>query len=133
MKIAIPASSHLFQFSKFCLVGCSNTGVHYIIFIVLLHMANMHYLAASVLGYTGGMANSLFWNSRWTFAGHARLGIGHVARFFTVNIGSLLVNAGTLYIVVEHCNPPPPELGQLAAIAAGLVVNFIGCRIFVFL
>jgi putative flippase GtrA len=96
-------------------------------------MANMHYLAASVLGYTGGMANSLFWNSRWTFAGHARLGIGHVARFFTVNIGSLLVNAGTLYIVVEHCNPPPPELGQLAAIAAGLVVNFIGCRIFVFL
>jgi putative flippase GtrA len=95
-------------------------------------MANMHYLAASVLGYTGGMANSLFWNSRWTFAGHARLGIGHVARFFTVNIGSLLVNAGTLYIVVEHCNPPP-ELGQLAAIAAGLVVNFIGCRIFVFL
>jgi putative flippase GtrA len=132
MKIAIPASSHLFQFSKFCLVGCSNTCVHYVIFIVLLYTANFHYLAASILGYTGGMANSLFWNSRWTFAGHSRLGIGHVVRFFTVNIGSLLVNAGTLYTAVEHCNTSP-ELGQLAAIATGLTVNFVGCRIFVFL
>jgi putative flippase GtrA len=92
----------------------------------------MHYLAASICGYMGGTINSLFWNSRWTFAGHARLGVSHVVRFFTVNIGSLLVNAGTLYIVVEHYNIPP-ELGQLAAITTGLAVNFVGCRIFVFL
>lgn len=123
-------NKYFLQFLKFCIVGISNTCVHYLIFIFMLNILSVHYIISSVSGYFAGTTNSYFWNSKWTFSGNKN-NIKYFMHFLLVNVGSLVTNIGTLYVFVEYFEGTP-EIGQIFAIATGLIVNFTGCRLFVF-
>ena len=119
------------QFVRFAIVGILNTGIHYSVFLVLLRIATMHYLLASVAGYCTGLMNSYVLNRVWTFESHGSLKRREFAKFVSVNIVALAVNTATLKWFV-FCMKLAPEIGQVFAIVFSLTVNFLGNKLWTF-
>jgi len=120
-----------FQFLKFSFVGVLNTAIQYAVFLVLLRVASVHYLAASLIGYICGLGNSYVLNRRWTFAAAGSSDVSELSRFVVVNAAALAVNAGVLYLLVSRAGVAA-ETGQVVAIAFSMCVNFFGNRFWTF-
>jgi putative flippase GtrA len=119
------------QFLKFLLVGILNTTIQYVVFWILLSVAGINYLLASVLGYCLGMINSYVMNRRWTFASKNPQVLSEGMKFIAVNLLALGTNMALLFFLVslEHFRP---QMAQLWAIAGSVAVNFALNRIWTF-
>lgn len=136
------------QFLKFALVGVLNTVVDFLVFQLLNLTLGWTYLA-QVIGYSAGVLNSYFWNSRWTFRKEHQRSAREAAAFVVVNLVSLGVSLGVLWL----CRNPfgitdawvagwiPAWLGgfvkgdtiaKLIATPCAILFNFIGNKLFVF-
>ena len=136
------------QFLKFALVGVLNTVVDFLVFQLLNLTLGWTYLA-QVIGYSAGVLNSYFWNSRWTFRKEHQRSAREAAAFVVVNLVSLGVSLGVLWL----CRNPfgitdawvagwiPAWLGgfvkgdtiaKLIASPCAILVNFFGNNLFVF-
>ena len=76
-----------------------------------------------------GLANSYFWNARWTFkANHSK---EKLIKFIIVNIVALSINLITLKITVDiyHINE---LISQVIAIFFALIFNFLGNNLWTF-
>lgn len=113
------------QFVKFGLVGVLNTAVQFVVFYFLFRQFHMPMMVASGLGYVAGIVNSYLINRVWTFEVKEKKQAGEFMRFVAVNIVSMGVNLGALKLLVVY-GGLLPELAQVLAIGASLVVNFIG-------
>ena len=87
----------IFQFLKFALVGVLNTVVDFLVFQLFNLTLGWMYLA-QVIGYCAGILNSYFWNSRWTFRKEHRRSAREVVTFLVVNLVSLGVSLGVLWL-----------------------------------
>lgn len=113
------------QFLKFGLVGVLNTGVQFVVFIALFRWLQVPMLVASGLGYAAGIVNSYFINRVWTFQVKERRQAGEFLSFVAVNLVAMAANLGTLKLAVAR-GGMVPEVAQVVAIGASLVVNFAG-------
>ena len=113
------------QFILFALVGLLNTAVHLVVFLALFRIFALPMLLASAVGYASGVANSYFMNRRWTFRVSAPPSTVEFLRFALVNLVSLVVNLAVLEFLVRAF-AIIPEAAQVGAIAASLIVNFVG-------
>ncbi|OKO95431.1 GtrA family protein [Geobacillus proteiniphilus] len=113
---------------RFAVVGVSNTAVDFVIFFLLAAMG-VPAAAAQVVSYGVGMANSYIWNRLWTFQVKRKANIGEFLRFLAVNGLSLGASLGVL-LAAERIMPL--WLAKSAATIAGMAVNFIGSRFWVF-
>lgn len=118
------------QFMRFCTVGLGNTAVDLTAFFVLT-LSGVPYLLAQTLSYSVGVVNSFFLNRKWTFRITHRTNILEVVRFAVVNGFSLLISSGMLFIL-HDANHTDLWLSKLIATGGGIVVNFIGSRLWVF-
>ncbi|MCL6477814.1 MAG: GtrA family protein [Peptococcaceae bacterium] len=118
------------QFLRFCTVGLGNTAVDFTAFF-LLTLAGLPYLPAQALSYSAGVVNSFYLNRKWTFRVRGNANVPEFVRFIIVNGLSLPVSSGLLFILqdVMHLDL---WLGKLAATGGGIVVNFVGSRLWVF-
>ena len=119
------------QFFKFCLIGLLNTGIHYVVFLLLLRLAGIHYLVATVIGYCCGVINSYLMNRTWTFRGAATRRHREFLKFFGVNTVSLGVNVVALEVFVAHLHIPE-EFALILAIGLSTVTNFVGNKFWTF-
>ncbi len=115
----------LVRFGRFLLVGIANTGIHYVIFLLLFRLFDIHYLLASVIGYCCGLVNSFILNKLWTFEVSRSWSKMEVAKFIVVNFASLLANLSSLRLFVLYFSIAP-EFAQIVAIVTSTVVNFLG-------
>ena len=118
------------RFLCFCTVGVGNTAVDFIAFF-LLALGGMPYLAAQALSYAAGIVNSYFLNRRWTFRVVRKANALEAGRFIIVNALSLLMSLGLL-AVLHGENQLSLWLSKFIATGGGLVVNYIGSRLWVF-
>jgi len=119
------------QIVKFLIVGLINTGIHYVVFLLLYRLIDVNYLIASVVGYSCGLLNSFILNKRWTFKTiNVRKDIEFV-KFIIVNVVALAVNIAALRFLVEAMGIKP-EISQIAAIGFSLVINFLGNKFWTF-
>jgi len=118
------------QLLRFCAVGLGNTAVDFTVFF-LLTLGGVPYLLAQVLAYAAGVVNSYFFNRMWTFQVERKINLPEVASFVTVNGLSLLVSSGLLFIL-HDVNHLSLWSGKLLATGVGIVVNFMGSRLWVF-
>lgn len=120
----------ILQLLRFCTVGLGNTAVDFTVFFFLT-LGGAPYLLAQVLAYAAGVVNSYFCNRMWTFRVARKINLPEFAGFITINGLSLLVSAGLLFILhdVNHLGLWP---AKLLATGAGIVVNFMGSRLWVF-
>lgn len=118
------------QFLRFCTVGLANTAVDFAVFF-LLNMAGIPYLPAQAISYSAGITNSFFINRKWTFHVTHKANILEASNFIMVNGLSLLVSSGILAVLYDmnHLNL---WLCKVIATGAGVLINFMGNRLWVF-
>ncbi|MBQ5991963.1 MAG: GtrA family protein [Clostridia bacterium] len=76
------------QLLKFVLIGASNTILDLLVTFALNAIFGIYYLA-KIIGYACGIANSYFWNSRWTFREERKRDAREIVSFIAVNLVTL--------------------------------------------
>jgi putative flippase GtrA len=112
------------QFIKFAVVGVLNSAIQYLVFLFLYRFTGTQYLLASIIGYVAGMTNSYILNRRWTFGSRNQKRLTELARFVAVNLISLGVNLGLLFLLVS-IGGMAPQWAQVLAIAGSTLINFV--------
>jgi len=118
------------RFLRFCTVGLGNTAIDFTAFF-LLTLGGIPYLLAQALAYVAGIVNSYFLNRRWTFRVVRKANALEAGSFIIVNGLSLLVSLGLLAVLHDE-NQLSLWLSKFIATGGGLVVNYIGNRLWVF-
>jgi putative flippase GtrA len=119
------------QFIKFAIVGVLNSAIQYLVFWLLYSLAGTQYLLASIIGYIAGMINSYILNRKWTFGSRNQKLLAELSRFVAVNLISLGVNLGLLFLLVST-GVMAPQWAQLLAIAGSTLVNFVLNKVWTF-
>ncbi|OBA07704.1 sugar translocase [Paenibacillus polymyxa] len=124
--------AQLLPMIRFGIVGLVNTGVDYIIFM-LLAWAGVQVVVAQIISYSCGTANSYILNSRWTFSKQQanNTNKGRLLKFIVINL--IVLGITSLLLQVLHTETELPlALSKLIATAAGMIINYIGSRYWVF-
>ena len=138
----------ILQLMKFVLIGASNTLLDLLVTFVLNAIFGIYYLA-KIIGYICGVANSYFWNSRWTFREERRRDAREIVSFLIVNLVTLGLSLLLQWVLRDQLHLDVwwmQALGDnfftklingerfclLLASGAALLVNFIGNKLFVF-
>jgi putative flippase GtrA len=119
------------QFVKFAVVGVLNSAIQYLVFLFLYSFTGTQYLLASIIGYVAGMTNSYILNRRWTFESRNQKLLTELSRFVAVNLVSLGVNLGLLYLLVST-RVMIPQRAQVVAIVGSTLVNFVLNKVWTF-
>ena len=136
------------QLLKFVLIGASNTLLDLLVTFVLNAVFGIYYLA-KIIGYACGIANSYFWNSRWTFREERRKDAREILSFVAVNLITLGLSLLLQWILRDKLHLDAWWLrtagenfftkllnGErfclLIASGVALLVNFVGNKLFVF-
>jgi putative flippase GtrA len=119
------------QFIKFAIVGVLNSAIQYLVFLFLYSLTGTPYLLASIIGYLAGMINSYILNRRWTFGSRNQKLFTELSRFVAVNLVSLGVNLGLLYLLVST-GVMIPQWAQVVAIVGSTLVNFVLNKVWTF-
>jgi putative flippase GtrA len=119
------------QFAKFSLIGVLNTGIHYLVFLLLFFSLGMNYILASTIGYCAGLVNSFILNKKWTFQADGHGSYQELFKFLLVNAAALLLNLALLRILVAQMGTAP-AIAQLVAMCFSLSGNFLGNRFWTF-
>lgn len=130
-KNAAKTYGGVLRFIKFSVVGVFNTVVDFIVY-ALMGMLGLHYLPAQVIGYAFGAGNSYLMNSLWTFFQERKHTAEEFGRFLLVNLVSLCVSLGVLWLSKNALHIQSDLLYKAIATPAAMVVNFTGYRLFVF-
>lgn len=113
---------------RFGVVGVSNTVLGYTVF-----RGAHRVLPAAVsqaLSYLVGMLWSYYWNRRWTFKSQGNVA-SEAARFFSLQVGFLLLSASLLGLLVDHLHENP-TLSWVGTAALCTVLNFVASRLWAF-
>ncbi len=117
----------LLQFTKFGLVGCSNTILAYITFFIFVKLG-VHYLIANAAGFVVGVLNAYFWSNKYVFKvkeGQRRKPLKTLAKtFMAYGVTGIVLQSILLYVFVEYLG-----IGSLTAQVICLMItvplNFI--------
>ena len=118
---------------RFSTVGVLNTLVDITVFAGIMSLTSWPAYAAQCVGYAAGMLSSFTLNKTWTFRGlDAGSSLaGEVFRFFTVNVFSMAVSSGTMWLFADIMGISA-LVSKAAVLALTLVINYAGYRFWVF-
>ena len=136
------------QLIKFGLIGVSNTLIDFLVASALNAIFGVYYVA-KIIGYACGIANSYFWNSRWTFREERRRDAREIITFIAVNLVTLGLSLLLQWVFRDQLHLDAWWMGfagenfltkllngerfcLLLASGIALLVNFVGNKLFVF-
>ncbi len=130
MKQLIARHHHsIGEFVKFMLVGLLNTGIDVAVFFLLTWLGIV-YVAAQVVSYSCGAANSYLLNKVWTFRS-CGLSYAEMVRFVVVNLISLGISVACLALL-HDVTGLTLAVAKGGATACALAANFLGNKLWVF-
>ena len=113
---------------RFGVVGVSNTLIGYTVFRVAHRV--LPAAVSQALSYLVGMLWSYYWNRRWTFKSQGNMA-SEAARFFSLQIGFLLLSSTLLGLLVDHLHQNP-TLSWVGTAALCTILNFVASRFWAF-
>ena len=113
---------------RFGVVGVTNTLIGFTVFRVT-HRA-LPAAASQGLSYLVGMLWSYYWNRRWTFKSQGNVA-AEAARFFSLQVGFLLLSASMLGVLVDRLQQNP-SLSWFGTAVVITVLNFVLSRFWAF-
>jgi putative flippase GtrA len=129
-RLALRRPANWIQLAQFCVVGASGYAVNLGVYSLLVHGADVNYIAAAVCSFAVAVANNYTWNRVWTFRGQR----GHVglqgAKFLVVSLAALGANIGVLALLVELGLAKVPA--QAIAIVVVTPLSFLGNKLWSF-
>ncbi len=93
------------QFLKFGIIGVVNTLIDFIIYFLLTRSMPFwreHYLWANLISFSVAVANSFYWNRRWTFRNTNKNLRVQFTKFYIINLTGLVINESLLYYLVSR-------------------------------
>lgn len=134
----------LFQFSKFCLVGMSNTlidlGVLNLLMFISGNDKGIYFTLFKTVSITFAIFSSYLWNKFWTFENEEFSALlNQFIRFLIVMAGALIIDVSVATVFVnayaDNSLVSSRIVANIGAILALLVTtfwNFFGLKLFVF-
>lgn len=116
---------------RFLISGIVVNIVNYLSFLLCLRGLHVYYVTSSVIGFLMGVVVSFIINRHWTFYATHKAHYTQLWKFLIMNMISLGVNVITIRACTEVLDIIP-EISQIIAIAVSAVINFIGCKLWVF-
>jgi len=113
---------------RFGVVGVTNTAIGFGAFWSFHRV--LRAAAAQGIAYTLGTLWSYYWNRRWTFQSRGKVA-SEASRFFTLQIGFMLLSSALLGLLVDHAHLPSWPC-WLAVSAFITVLNFVASRYWAF-
>jgi putative flippase GtrA len=102
------------------------------LYIALIRLANVHYLAAAPAGYALGILIIYLLSTRWVFRNRRLASARSEFLIFTlIGVAGLLLNQLVIYVCVERF-ATSFELAKLASAAIVFGVNFGGRKLILF-
>lgn len=129
----MPDALHLpvaLQFLKFGIVGISNTLLFFLVYLLLVKVFGVWYVAASGIGFVVGATNGFLLNRRWTFDGHVGDALTPL-RWTAVQACGLGLNLGLVYLFVDVTGMEK-IIGQVPATVIVTVLTFVANRAWTF-
>jgi putative flippase GtrA len=126
----------LTRWLSFNSVGAIGVAVQLSVLALLVHVAGLHYLAATAIAVETAVLHNFIWHQRWTWRDRPSTSafdvVGRLARFHLLNgavsmvgnLGIMTILTGTLRI--------EPLLANVVAIATCSLVNFVASELLVF-
>ncbi|NEN86220.1 GtrA family protein [Paenibacillus elgii] len=115
---------------RFCVTGAINTGIDLTVFTVLT-LSSVPYLAAQGAAFVCGLLNSYFMNRTWTFGQKGKSRPAEWMKFCALNLLIFSMSTALLIWLHEYRQLPMP-VSKLGAMGAGMIVNYLGSRFWVF-
>jgi len=122
------------RFARFNIVGLAGVGLQIGSLAVLVHVAGVHYFAATIVALALTLVHNFAWHVRWTWRDRALAGRrlpGAFLRFVAGNgLVSLVGNVALMPVLVGVSGLPPVLANLAAIIACGLMNYGIGVAVF---
>lgn len=120
----------LVRFGRFCAIGMLNTLLH-LLFFSGVYMLGAHYLIAQFVAFILVNLTTFWLNRLWTFNSKDPAVGAQIARYYFTRSLALAVTLLQTMLLVEK-GQFSPFVGQVAAAAINVLLNFIFSQIFVF-
>lgn len=128
----------VYQFGKFFVVGLLNTFLDLGILNLLIFFTNItqgiYFSAFKGISFVCAAINSYFWNKHWTFGKQ-----GNFVLFFSVVLGSALLNVGLTSFLVNYVEAPDgidlkmwDNISALSSVFFVMAWNYLGMKFIVF-
>ena len=111
------------QLIRFCVVGASGYLVNLVVFSVMVHVLDLHYVAAAIGAFCVAWTSNFVFNKFWTFQQHELSAMQQGVRYLAVSLVALGINLVLLDLLVRAGLAEVPA--QAIAIAAVMPVNFL--------
>jgi putative flippase GtrA len=111
------------QLIRFCVVGASGYLVNLVVFSVMVHVLDLHYVVAAIGAFCVAWTSNFVFNKFWTFQQHGLSAVKQGTRYLAVSLVALGINLVLLELLVRTGMPEVPA--QAIAIAAVMPVNFL--------
>lgn len=125
-----------FQFTKFGMIGLSNTVIDFTLLNLLHLVLKVPVLPANTVSFSCAVINSFVWNKYWTFQDKQTRNIaGQFIQFVIVSAIGLGFNNGIMYLAGSYLggfSPLQLNLAKLAASTVSMLWNFIAYKTVVF-
>ena len=128
-------SSALKEFFKFGITGGLGTITNLLIFFFCADIFNLPPVPVAIGCFIIAGAQNYLLNHLWSFARNMRGKPPSILRwlsFLGASLAGLAVNLAGMTAVLRYFNPPYQFIAQACGIAAGMIVNFIFSKFFVF-
>jgi dolichol-phosphate mannosyltransferase len=118
------------QLVRFLMIGGLGILVNLAVLWALVNFGSMNYLPAAVLSFIAAVTFNFAGNRLFAFRAQGSLS-GQYAKFFTVSVGSLVINLGALFMLVD-IGHLWYMAGQVIAILVATSCNFAGNKAWTF-
>ena len=121
------------EFIKFGITGGLGTVTNLLIFFLCADVFNLPPVPVSVGCFIVSGTQNYLINHRWSFARNMDGTKPSVRRWLLcASFAGLAVNIAVMTAIIKYGNPPYKFIAQAAGIAAGMMINFIFSKFFVF-
>ena len=123
------------EFIKFSITGALGTITNLLIFFLLVDLLKLWEIPVSVICFIAAGTQNYFFNHLWSFreyTGETRVSVKKWLMFLSGALLGLGINITVMYLLVTNFDLPFKFIAQACGIAAGMIVNFIIAKLFIF-
>lgn len=119
--------------SKFSVIGVVNTLIDFLVFTICNGVLGVNYILSQVIGYSFGVANSFFFNKKWTFNDQIskKKTLHELTQFVVVNLISLIATMIFMKLLVTNLNLNV-YVSKILVTLIAQVINFGAYKLWVF-
>lgn len=125
-------SNIFISFFRFNIVSIVASTVDFVVFILLNNLFLFWYVFSAIIGAVSGGITAFILNRNWVFKEHTNQLKKQIISYTLVWIGSVVLNTGGLYLLVENSNLSEVFAKVIITGFVGISYNYTMSKYFIF-